>query len=424
MLKKALLLCLIFLLPAAASAESFKQVYINNTPVDIPAVTTDDGCYVSLSAVADELNLKFGWENTLQMAEIADEKKILQVFPEKHEARKNGKVTYAEGTPFINQDTVMVPIDLLKKVFRLDISYNTQDAENNIFYSYHDDIIDIYSKYSPTQDIMVRIAKGGANETYDFYEVYLLNNNTDTLSESLENAGLLYGTAVTDWHSPFVVSADINKDGDIPNSTDFTGGYHSYPSAESSTSAHKSISCTADGIPIENNTSGYCSRFAVSWKNDVQACNTMRADGSGRYVMEEEHKLYFDGVTWYSAVTLTPYEKITITKLYGFQAFIKNIWDTKIQYVNEAGAFDLPLTADTSQISTSELICQKDNNALKITINPSFGIGDKKYVMNNPDAFVTNYGKIYFNLVNGIPLKAAKGDKITYRGSYSFYPAN
>lgn len=44
---------------------------------------------------------------------------------------------------------------------------------------------------------------------------------------------------------------------------------------------------------------GYCDRMEILWTNYVQAYNTKKADGTGREVLCERHRMLFDGVRFW-----------------------------------------------------------------------------------------------------------------------------
>jgi hypothetical protein len=56
-----------------------------------------------------------------------------------------------------------------------------------------------------------------------------------------------------------------------------------------------------------------------------------------------------------------------------------------------------------------------------VSLDTGFGLGNFENLSDDlPTIFTQNYGKTYFNLVNGIDKIIEKGDSIKWRGSYEF----
>ena len=290
-----------------------------------------------------------------------------------------------------------------------------------IYCTIKDDIINVISKYGENKDICVTLKKKGTNNIFDFYQVKLISNSETSLSTDT-TLGTLLNTSTTDWHSPFVIRADKNGDGDLPDSYQFTGGNHGYNGGDtgSPTGRTSSIELFVDGKKISNGVAyGYF--IEIKWVNYIQASNTKKSDGSGREVLKEMHNMCFNGYEWKSNVELEFLENCYVSTLYGFQANIKNSWDTKVRYVNATnrGVYAGNVDSDSGNKESNKIICIKDNNALSIELDNNYDIGDKRNYTSTKGLFCSSYGKVYFNIANDLN---AKVGSYYYRGIYKFYP--
>lgn len=222
------------------------------------------------------------------------------------------------------------------------------------------------------------------------------------------------------------IRATENIDGDyITGDTHFTGGNHAYTNSAKgeATAALKHIEFFADDQPITQGE-GYCNNLKIHWVNSVAATNTKRVDGSGRYVLEENHIAVFDGSEWTETVTLTALESVLIDFIYGFQAEIRGVWDSYVTFSRDDGynnIFDGSKSAFSGFIDVTSIICSKGTNYLSITLDKDFGIGHRNFFNNPNGAFMANYGKVYMNIVNGVSINANAGEDYSYRGKYKFY---
>ena len=123
-------------------------------------------------------------------------------------------------------------------------------------------------------------------------------------------------------------------------------------------------------------------------------------------------------------VVSTALEKVLLQKYYGLQA--QNSKFERIEYSNgitaycedysDSGPYNKNNIADSFK-----LISKDDTYKMIVTLDTSFGLGNFENLSpDNPTIFTQNYGKTYFNLVNGIDKFIEKGDSIKWRGSYEF----
>ena len=176
-----------------------------------------------------------------------------------------------------------------------------------------------------------------------------------------------------------------------------------------------------DGVEVKEGI-GYGNKLEIQWANNVQAYNTTKADGSGREVMTEYHTMTFNGDKWNTHVELMSLEDIKVTTCYGFQFVTHYI--NKIKYVggsNRVEYTDLTKNNDCGTGKANKIIGLGDLYKFEIELDLGYDLGASSSYA-NPHAFYQNYGKVYFNLSNGIWIN--KGESYHYRGSYKFIIPN
>ena len=326
------------------------------------------------------------------------------------------------GECYFNSEKIYDNTEIIKKLTPI---INTVVGDKNfppIYYSINKNEINVISKYSKTHDICVTLKKKGANNIFDFYQFKLINNNSLIVSSDI-TVGSVLNTSTTDWHSPFVVLARNNANGDKPNSYQFTGGNHGYngDATGSSTGRTSLIEFYIDGRKIENGH-GYCNFVEIKWINYVQGSNTKKADGTGREILKEIHKINFNGVDWKSEVELLALEDVWFSTLYGFQANIKNSWDENIRYVGgiNRGKFGGNIDSESGNKECNKIICTKNNNVLECELDEMYDIGNKQNYNGNSGCFCSSYGKWYFNLVSSA-FSLKYNESAYYRAKYRFY---
>ena len=418
-------------LPAFVSADGI-TIYFEDSPVktEVAPLIKNDRTFVPIALIAHMLGAQTQWiEGEARQVRITQGKNTLDIYIDSTYMEYDGVPLKSDVMPFIEQDRTMVPLRIISEYLGFDVNYNGLlkrvdiNRRKTVFYRINENgSVDIFGKYSPTQDIMVRFERCGTNSIPDFSAVYLIYNETPQISTDLHDALLLYERS-TDWHSPFVINAKENAFSD--NVYSFTGGNHGYSGNEGGSRTAHMVLCfmEADGIAVDRGY-GFCSELVIKWKNAVQASNTKEPTGWGRAVMEENHTLSFDGDTFSSEVTLVPLEDIEISRVYGFSAEIRNVWDETVLYdysvyKEQKSGTERSEAAEKNCVSVT---CRRGGNALCVSLDTEYGLGTREYfTKDNGSVFVASYGKVYFDLVDGETIEAKKGETFSYRGSYKFY---
>lgn len=431
----SILMTILLLFSYAYAYESDIKIYCDGVllQTDSPPVLASDRTFVPIRHVMTAFGADVKWVERLREVIVTKSDTTIRLSVDKNTAWINGAPIYVDSAPFIVNDRVMVPLRLIAENLEYEVTYdeNTREIKINtpqkqkIYYSVKDGIADVAAKYSKSQNIIFTFSQHAPNYIYDFSDIELVYNPSPYVTPSRNGMCFLY-TASTDWHSPFMVLADKSDDGDWKFEHHFTGGFHGYTNKAqgTATARTKSFAFYADGAELPQIQEGYCSEFTITWTNAVQGSNTKKQDGSGREIMEERHTLTFDGERWLSSVTLFALEDITIERVYGFQAVLSPAWGSEIIYSTLP---DQKFTAGTESNSenknTPAVRCSDESNVLEISLDTDYGIGNRVYCSDNvPGIFTTSYNKLYFNIVNGIPLSMLQGTEISYRGTYCFYP--
>ena len=298
-----------------------------------------------------------------------------------------------------------------------------------MYYEIKTDEINIFQKNGTNSDIAFVLKRKGGNNLFDFYQVLKYSNESDILETDINKYSPII-TSGTDWHAPFKVVADNNADGDNKNTNGgyndfFTGGNHQYNNNGSgSTPTAKSISLMfyADGNRIIKGDKGYASNIRMEWSNEVQVQNTTKADGTGRYILQENHVLTCDGSRFFSHVELVALEDIHINLWYGFQALYQNVFN-KVRFVDTTnrGVYSLPSSANCGSTNKCKgMYLYGDGISLKMEVDDTFDLGKREFNNISYAAFATEYGKVYFGIVYTSQFAVKTDEMYVLEGGYEF----
>lgn len=281
----------------------------------------------------------------------------------------------------------------------LPIEYSLKDGVLTTFVNYDDD------------SFKVNFGKRGPNSLPDFKQFFVRST-------------LAYNN-VTDWHGPYVMSAVNNADGDQVSNQYFTGGNHNYNNSGSSdaaaTARNLSLKYFADGKLLTDGDSGYAQHIEYQWVNRIQAYNTTKADGSGREVLEERHRMTYDGLSFETYVEIEPLEDVKIQTWYGLQTAIG--W-TNVQYIGGTNRAVYKLTDGATSGNKLPSICAvyNDTDRLEMEIDRTLDLGTGVLLPEDftQGYFSTSYGKCYSYLIKNADLSS--GDIYGARGYWRFIP--
>jgi len=286
-----------------------------------------------------------------------------------------------------------------------------QKNGNDIFISY---------RYRKNTDMHLVFGKCGVNNLVGIKSIYLGDNYTDEVIPWGVNHGTKFVSACTDWIGPYLVKAMEYDDG---GKSDFTGGWHgnTVNGKEEPTAFMESISVKVEDTELKENRVYYCDNVEIEVINYIQAYNTRDI----KLNVLKEHVKYNISLNRVEVeVVTTALEKALLELYYGLQ--VQNGDFERIEYSNGIAAkckeFSDSGPYNENNIANSfKLISKDDTCRLIVTLDTNYGLGNFEYLSHDkPTIFSQDYGKTYFNLVNGKDKILGKGDSIKWRGSYEF----
>lgn len=289
------------------------------------------------------------------------------------------------------------------------VNLHSEINKQRMTVSFENEVCRVQTPYNDNEMLVVEIKRGGGNNLPDIKSVYVTNN------------GVLLRTLVsseTDIFSPHIVKAVNNADGDNLNENgsyreNFTGGNHQYNNSGSGS--------TATARCGEFSVTDLGHEVVVKWTNYIQGYNTTKVDGSGREIMREDVRLDIANGMIYADIRHTALEDIVRQRYYGLQQE-NHRFDT-IEFIG--GADRLVHTAGGNSNSGNKecrmvRLTTSSGDVSEIVIE-DIDLGNFAFNGTNYNAFDADYGKNYFNIINGVYLTQTKDQVTTTRGYYRFY---
>lgn len=281
------------------------------------------------------------------------------------------------------------------------------------------DTLKVASHYSADRDLLVTMNLGRGNGLFDFESLKLFPSGMD-IEDGAGFAETMLSNG-TDWHAPFIVRAIENADGDDIGNAYFTGGNHQYNNqGGGSTATARSVSLRffVDGREVVSGK-GYANKIEIRWVNNVQGYNTRKVDGTGREILQERHRLIFDGVEWSETVDLEPLEPVFMERWYGLQ-FVRVPNYPNYRFL---GATDRSLhTEDNSNCGgkyAEGILAYGEDHMIEMSIDTAVDLG-KRELAGETGAFCTG-GKAYMFIIDWKQM--AKGELYRLQGRYKFMSA-
>ncbi len=345
------------------------------------------------------------------------------------------RFNYARGVGInlnrLNEHCVLVMGDTLPDTHE---KFNQQTLEEKfngietkkppIYYKVDGSTIYVVSKYNKNQDIVITLSCKGGNNIFDFWKIGLIENANAEISKSIDNQTyILEGSG--DWHAPFKIKAVNNIDGDQPEKDHFTGGNHQYnntAAGSTPTGRTDALKFYADNRECADGEEGYAATLKIEWINYVQANNTTKADGSGREVIQENHRLTFDGVEWKTDVELIPLEEVKWGTWYGLQCSGLGGAYTNVKYIGgtNRGVYKTDVNSESGDDECYKFVAYSDKHRLIMEIDPLFDLGKRQFAVDiTKGIFAQTYGKAYFSIIDGT-YTFNEGEHYYLRGKYIF----
>ena len=265
----------------------------------------------------------------------------------------------------------------------------------------------------------------GYNKLYDFEGYYIITLE-EFITCDFSNMRVLYH-AGSDQHSPFIVNAVNNADGDGGvTANQWTGGTHDYSNGKGTgtpTARMRSLNIWVDGVALDlyKFSEGSCSKIDVSWVNMVQGANTIKKDGTGREILQETHRMSFDGNKFIDDIELMPLEDVQMLVWYALQIIgTANYW-THVRYYDAINRrTNVGTTASNSGGKDCSEVCAFVNadgtgHYLRMGIDTTFDLGKRTLLIGSGiGADVRTYGKAYMNIINDASM--LQGEHYNLRG--------
>lgn len=296
------------------------------------------------------------------------------------------------------------------KQSKIDILNSAVNDLSSIHYKIKNDILTVTSGYG-TASIVVEFGKRGPNNLPDFKTITAEGRN------KFNNQ--------TDWFGPFLMSAVNNADGDDITGRTYTGGNHNYMNTGSmdSTATGRNISLHyyVNGKEIVGDVEGDTNRIEIAWVNRIQAYNTKKADGTGREVLEERHKMIYDGRQWEVFTEVEALEAIFCDSYYGMQCYVKNYGTIQMIGANYRLPFPYTTPHDSGNNAPNTYIAFDTNDRLEMEVDRSYDMGKgTMYGASGTQGFRTASTKGYTYFISQKNMEA----NATYgaHGWYRFMP--
>lgn len=315
-------------------------------------------------------------------------------------------------------------------VLLMGISENVIDESNNqnisVVISDNLQHARVFFESIENYDLFIDLNRIGPNSIMGIEAIGLVKNEFSINSMLNNNDERILMESCTDWIGPIIVrSADntINSE----SSQEFTGGWHTVTrnGLEVTTGSTKSVSYYIDGRFIENDTKTYGNSVEIIVTNLISGYDLIGLNNRGEIIKEiVSYKISKGAVN--VSVTLEALSDLVIERYYGLQTQ-NSLWD-KVTYINSDNFLDSTyatyadscsgLKSDGEVVFTDYELTSNLLN-LRVCLDTSFGLGNFGNLNSDlPYIFTKEYGKTYFNLINGKPVSLLKGQYVQWKGSY------
>lgn len=267
----------------------------------------------------------------------------------------------------------------------------------------------------------LEIGKGGINSLIGIKSITFASRSNEEASQETEPLLTTFQSG-TDWVGPYMVE-DL-KNGVSSEVPYFTGGWHSksVEKKEIGTATLESVKVLMDGA-VALPEQPYIGKEVI-----VEAIHLINGFDTDYPIIKEKVTYRIYNRTVVVKVEGEALSDISIMKYYGLQSQ-NGLWKGNVLYVYEDGSSESYFQKASSHSKTKKdhllskvsLVSLDGNHLLEMFLNHSEGLGDLEHIAENePQCFTREYGKTYFNLINGKNLVLKLGEKYNWEGSYVF----
>ena len=272
----------------------------------------------------------------------------------------------------------------------------------------------------PDKQLKVAFFPCGVNQIFALGK--FVYDTSSVISEEKPNA--LEFPSVTDWVGPYHVSLLENATSDLPKQ--FTGGWHGSngDGTGEPTAMTKCVAVTVDGELQSSDFSGMSGQVSLNVVNLIQGYDN---PGTGNYLLQESvNYQVLSNCSIKVRVTITALNDVVIHRYYGMQSQNFAVFDS-VSYASPTEIMNTePVRTNNSCVKNDAvnriiLSGEQGKYELELILNTEKGLGTFDYLADDlPRAFSADYGKSYFNLVNGKNLILNKGELVFWEGTYVF----
>ncbi|WP_430973176.1 hypothetical protein [Sunxiuqinia rutila] len=272
----------------------------------------------------------------------------------------------------------------------------------------------------PDKQLAVEFFPCGVNQIFALGK--LAYDTSSVMSE--EKQSTLEFPSVTDWVGPYQVSLLENASSDQPKQ--FTGGWHGSngDGAGEPTATTKRVAVTVDGELKSSGFSGMSEQVSLNVVNLIQGYDYSE---TASYLLEESvNYQLLPNCSIEVRVTITALNDVVIHRYYGMQSQNFAVFDS-VSYASPTEIMNTePVRTNNSCLKNDAvnriiLSGEQGEYELELILNTEKGLGTFDYLADGvPWAFSADYGKSYFNLVNGKKLILKKGESVFWEGTYVF----
>ncbi|NMA85634.1 MAG: hypothetical protein GX962_17435 [Epulopiscium sp.] len=288
-----------------------------------------------------------------------------------------------------------------------------------------ENLVRVGFKYNKKEDLWIDFKKGGVNSLMGMGSFYLSSNLYPSTVPNFHRVSKVFLHTASDWVGPYIVRQGYEESGDKPR---FTGGWHGSNGDEtgSPTGRTSKVEVYIDGKIIMKDKVFSADEVQVHVTNYIQGYNTTLLK---KEILKENvvYRIIHNNID--VSVELEALEDLVIERYYGLQA-LHGPWRGEIGYfadLNTLQRFSTSINSnsglkkDGPNIQGMHFASTNGKHELITWLDRSYGLGAMDYVsLDQPCAFSLAYGKSYFNLIHGIEKKMETGEKLYWRGKYTF----
>lgn len=287
-------------------------------------------------------------------------------------------------------------------------------------------------KYTPTLDCAFRFKKKDTNQNFGMTNIAHLANTDELVKETFDDftEENNFYSLQSEWLSPYGdLKAVNNADGDFTSG--LTGGNHTLGN-NIATMSNESITVYIDGIEtnVVDDQLYRCDKVEFIVVNNIQACNTVKTDGTGRAVVKEVQHITVTADNVDVIEDIIFLEECTLASYYFAQQEVSS-WRNRMWLMSDS-ARKAPWVNDLTDYSGSVKgnciingwkMHNGNGEYSECVIDSNYGFGNRTLInADTPTAITRSYGKFYSWLIDTKTFQAE--DTVSLHCHYKFWNQN